>query len=154
MLKVLRLIFTFMLVLTAVGVNAQVTTSAISGKVTDEQSEMVIGATIIAVHEPSGTQYGAITNVDGRYTIQGMRTGGPYKLTVSYVGYQSAVFTGIMLELGNTYTQNVKLHPSSELLDEVVVVADAKTQSGAATNFRSEERRVGKECRSRWSPYH
>ena len=124
-----------MLVLTAVGVNAQVTTSAISGKVTDEQSETVIGATIIAVHEPSGTQYGAITNVDGRYTIQGMRTGGPYKLTVSYVGYQSAVFTGIMLELGNTYTQNVKLHPSSELLDEVVVVADAKTQSGAATNF-------------------
>ena len=84
MLKVLRLIFTFMLVLTAVGVNAQVTTSAISGKVTDEQSETVIGATIIAVHEPSGTQYGAITNVDGRYTIQGMRTGGPYKLTVSY----------------------------------------------------------------------
>ena len=124
-----------MLVLTAAGVNAQVTTSAISGKVTDEQNETVIGATIVAVHEPSGTQYGAITNVDGRYTIQGMRTGGPYKLTVSYVGYQSAVFTGIMLELGNTYTQNVKLHPSSELLDEVVVVADAKTQSGAATNF-------------------
>lgn len=70
MLKVLRLIFTFMLVLTAAGVNAQVTTSAISGKVTDEQNETVIGATIVAVHEPSGTQYGAITNVDGRYTIQ------------------------------------------------------------------------------------
>lgn len=61
MLKVLRLIFTFMLVLTAAGVNAQVTTSAISGKVTDEQNETVIGATIVAVHEPSGTQYGAIT---------------------------------------------------------------------------------------------
>mgnify|MGYP000815983432 FL=1 len=135
MLKRLRLIFTLMLVLAAAGVNAQVTTSAISGKVTDEQNETVIGATIVAVHEPSGTQYGAITNVDGRYTIQGMRTGGPYKLTVSYVGYQSAAFTGIMLELGNTYTQNVKLHPSSELLDEVVVVADAKTKSGAATNF-------------------
>ena len=55
MLKVLRLIFTFMLVLTAAGVNAQVTTSAISGKVTDEQNETVIGATIVAVHEPSGT---------------------------------------------------------------------------------------------------
>lgn len=54
MLKVLRLIFTFMLVLTAAGVNAQVTTSAISGKVTDEQNETVIGATIVAVHEPSG----------------------------------------------------------------------------------------------------
>lgn len=79
MLKRLRLIFTLMLVLAAAGVNAQVTTSAISGKVTDEQNETVIGATIVAVHEPSGTQYGAITNVDGRYTIQGMRTGGPYQ---------------------------------------------------------------------------
>ena len=111
MLKVLRLYFYVYAGSDGCGRNAQVTTSAISGKVTDEQSETVIGATIIAVHEPSGTQYGAITNVDGRYTIQGMRTGGPYKLTVSYVGYQSAVFTGIMLELGNTYTQNVNCIP-------------------------------------------
>lgn len=135
MLKGMRVIFTLMLVLAAMGVNAQVTTSAISGKVTDEQNETVIGATVIAVHEPSGTQYGAVTNVDGRYTMQGMRTGGPYKLTVSYVGYQSAAFTGIMLELGNTYTQNVKLTPSSELLDEVVVVAEAKAAAGAGQNF-------------------
>lgn len=131
----MRVIFTLMLVLAAMGVNAQVTTSAISGKVTDEQNETVIGATVIAIHEPSGTQYGAVTNVDGRYTMQGMRTGGPYKLTVSYVGYQSAAFTGIMLELGNTYTQNVKLTPSSELLDEVVVVAEAKAAAGAGQNF-------------------
>ena len=66
----MRVIFTLMLVLAAMGVNAQVTTSAISGKVTDEQNETVIGATVIAVHEPSGTQYGAVTNVDGRYTMQ------------------------------------------------------------------------------------
>ena len=26
--------------------------------------------------------------------------------------------------------------------------------SGVASGSRSEERRVGKECRSRWSPYH
>lgn len=63
----MRVIFTLMLVLAAMGVNAQVTTSAISGKVTDEQNETVIGATVIAIHEPSGTQYGAVTNVDGRY---------------------------------------------------------------------------------------
>lgn len=135
MLKKLKLFFTLTLVFAAVGVHAQVTTSAISGKVTDEQNEAIIGATVIAIHEPSGTQYGAVTNIDGRYTIQGMRTGGPYKVTVSYVGYQSAVFTGIMLELGNTYTQNVKMQTNAELLDEVVVVADAKTKSGAGQNF-------------------
>lgn len=135
MLKRLRCILALLLTVTVVGVNAQTTTSALSGKVTDEQDETVIGATIVAVHEPSGTSYGAITNVDGRYTIQGMRTGGPYKVQVSYVGYQTSVFKGIVLELGNTYMQNVTMHPSSELLDEVVVVADAKTRDGAATNF-------------------
>ena len=53
-------------------VNAQVTTSSIAGKVT-AQKEPIIGATVVAIHEASGTRYGAITNVDGRFTMQGMR---------------------------------------------------------------------------------
>ena len=64
--------------------SAQVTTSAVSGQVIDETGQAVIGATVLAVHEPSGTQYGAVTNMDGRYTIQGMRTGGPYKIEISW----------------------------------------------------------------------
>ena len=119
----------------AVGANAQVTTSAISGKVLDETKAPVIGATVVAIHEPSGTLYGAVTNVDGRYTIQGMRTGGPYKIEISYVGYNKTAFTGISLELGNTLSLNAEVKPSSELLDEVVVVADAKANAGAAHNF-------------------
>ena len=118
----------------AVGANAQVTTSAISGKVLDETKAPVIGATVVAIH----TLYGAVTNVDGRYTIQGMRTGGPYKIEISYVGYNKTAFTGISLELGNTLSLNAEMKPSSELLDEVVVVADAKANAGAAHN----------ECRS------
>ena len=58
---------------------AQVTTASMSGTVMF-QDEPVIGATVLAVHEPSGTNYGTITNVDGRFSLQGMRTGGPYNL--------------------------------------------------------------------------
>ncbi len=83
-----------------IAASAQVTTSAISGKIIDEMNEPVIGATVTAVHEPSGTLYGAVTNIDGRYTIQGMRTGGPYKVEITYIGYQKATYTGIYLELG------------------------------------------------------
>ena len=79
--------------------------------------------------------YGAVTNVDGRYTIQGMRTGGPYKVEISYVGYKKAVFTDIRLELGNTYVLNATLYPSSEQLGEVVVTADAKANIGASEIF-------------------
>lgn len=119
----------------AICANAQVTTSAVSGKVMDETKQPVIGATVVAIHEPSGTLYGAVTNIDGRYTIQGMRTGGPYKIEVSYVGYSKATYTDLYLELGNTLALNVNLKPSTELLDEVVVVADAKANAGAAHNF-------------------
>jgi hypothetical protein len=67
---------------------AQITTSSMAGKVTfdQENGEEVIGATVVAVHTPSGTRYTAVTNTTGRFTIQGMRTGGPYEVTVSYIG--------------------------------------------------------------------
>lgn len=119
----------------AIGIHAQVTTSAIGGKITDENKDAVIGATITAIHVPSGTLYGAVTNIDGRYNIQGMRTGGPYKIEVSYVGYNKVTYDNIFLELGNTFNINSILQPSSELLDEVVVVADGKKNAGAAQNF-------------------
>lgn len=121
----------------AICANAQVTTSAVSGKVMDEAKQPVIGATVVAVHEPSGTLYGAVTNVDGRYTIQGMRTGGPYKIEISYVGYSKSTYKDLYLELGNTLALNADLKPSSELLDEIVVVADAKANAGAAHNFNT-----------------
>ena len=130
-----RLLMAALASATTICVSAQVTTSALSGQVIDELKEPVIGATVVAVHEPSGTSYGAVTNIDGRYTIQGMRTGGPYKIEISYVGYKKSTYTGLYLELGNTLDLNAALEASSELLDEVVVVADAKANAGASQNF-------------------
>ena len=119
--------------------SAQVTTSSINGKVTDSNGEVLVGATVIAVHNPTGTQYGALTNVDGRYNIQGMRTGGPYTITVSYVGYQAVELTDITLSLGEPRTFDVSLKESTEI-DAVVVVSTANdrfnaNKTGAAVNF-------------------
>lgn len=110
-----------------------------SGKVVDQSNEAIIGATIQAIHEPSGTHYGAITNVDGRYSIQGMRAGGPYKVEVSYVGYQSVVYKSINLQLGENYVLDANLKESTELLDEVVITASKSSnmksdRAGAVTN--------------------
>ena len=93
MSKQLRmLMLAVMALFITVGVQAQITTAAMGGRVIDDTGEAVIGASVRAVHEPSGSVYGAVTNVDGRYSIQGMRTGGPYTVTVSYVGYAWIVF--------------------------------------------------------------
>lgn len=140
MIKTRRFFVSIMILWIAVTVSAQVTTATISGKVTDANNEIIIGATIQAIHEPSGTLYGAITNTDGRYTIQGMRTGGPYKVEISFIGYETVSFTGVSLHLGETTNLSAQLKESSQLLEEVVVIADAvRARSGAASNFKSEQ---------------
>ena len=96
---------------------AQVTTSGINGIVTTGDEE-AIGATITAKHIPSGSVYRAVTNIDGRYTITGMRSGGPYEVEVSYIGYQSMKFTDIQLALGQNTVIDAKLSEEGELLQE------------------------------------
>ena len=102
---------------------AQVTTSALSGRVVDQNGEPVVGAAVLAQHEPSGTIYGAVTNAEGRYSIQGMRTGGPYKVDFSCLGYSDATYTGVVLQLAETYSLNAKIAESTEMLQGTVVVA-------------------------------
>ena len=133
---------TVMLLLAAVGVNAQFTTSSMSGKVEDMQKEPIIGATVQAIHEASGTRYGAITNVDGRFSIQGMRTG-KYTVEISFIGYQSVRVKDVTLQLGVNYPIDVFMKESSELLDEVVVLGTASkfsgVKTGATTNVSNEQ---------------
>ena len=119
---------------------AQVTTSALSGKVTmNDTKEEVIGATIQAIHEPSGTKYAAVTNANGRFTIQGMRNGGPYSVAISYIGYETKTFRNIVLELGETYNLNALLSEDANELTEVVVSGKASKfaaeKTGASTNI-------------------
>lgn len=135
MQKKLHLLFA-MMVLFVSSAMAQVTSSGMSGKVTMEATgEEIIGATIQAVHVPSGTKYMAITNASGLYSIQGMRAGGPYSVTVSYIGAQTKEFNNVTLSLGETYALNCWLADDSQTLGEIQVVGMAglsASRNGAA----------------------
>ena len=135
-----RLLFMAMMLTSVLTLMAQVTTSALSGKVTmNDTKEEVIGATIQAIHEPSGTKYAAVTNSNGRFTIQGMRNGGPYSVAISYIGYETKTFRNIVLELGETYNLNALLSEDANELTEVVVSGKASKfaaeKTGASTNI-------------------
>ena len=139
-----RLLFLVALMLTfSLTLMAQITTSSMAGKVTLDTAngEEVIGATVVAVHEPSGTRYTAVTNTAGRFSINGMRTGGPYAVTISYIGFQPKTVKGITLQLAETYNLNVFLTEDATELAEVVVSGKASKfaaeKTGAATNINS-----------------
>ena len=122
---------------------AQITTSSVSGKIT-ANGEDVIGATIKAVHQPSGTVYRAVTNIDGRYSIQGMRPGGPYVLEVSYVGYKTKEVKNLSLSLGQNTVLNEALSEDAAMLEDVVVTANANNnmrtdRAGATTSINADQ---------------
>ena len=130
--------------LMSVAAFAQVTTSALGGRVVDANGEPVIGAAVVATHEPSGTVYGVVTNNDGRYAINGMRAGGPYKVEFTCLGYQPLTYTDVNLQLAETFALNGQLAEDSEMLGEAMVIAASASKfsaqkMGSATNISSKE---------------
>lgn len=145
MSKVKQLISLFLvtvIMLSYQTLNAQVTTSSINGTVVDQNGAALVGASVIAVHVPSGTQYGTTARNDGKYNLFGLRVGGPYKLTVSFIGYNTQVEEGFNLELGQNLKINFKLPEQAVQLAGVTVSAErgavlSQARTGAAQNISS-----------------
>ncbi len=124
---------------------AQVTTSNIKGLILDEASQPLMGANIVVIHTPTGTKDGAASNFDGRYNLLNLRVGGPYSITVSYIGYKAQTFNDVYLDLGKTLSLDLILVPDSEQLEAVVVTGTTGTgtfgsdRTGAETSVGRRE---------------
>ncbi len=146
MKRITALLFMVMsfLALTNIAFAQGVTTASLSGIVKDDKGEGLPGAVIVAVHTPSGTKYATATQPDGRYALQGLRVGGPYTVTTTFIGFKDQVNQNIYLSLGTTTNLAVKLSEGDQTLDEFVVVAGKSSvinadRTGAATNIGREQ---------------
>ena len=106
-------------------ISAQITTSSISGVVVDDANMELEGANVVAVHVPTGTTYGVVTNQEGRFNMVNMRVGGPYTVSISYIGFNEQNFEDIFLTLGKSETISFAMIPETQELDNVVVTASA-----------------------------
>jgi hypothetical protein len=121
-----------------------VTTGNISGFVKDASGEELPGATVIAVHTPTGAKYGIVTNLNGRYAINNVKVGGPYEIKVTYVGYSENVRKGIYVSLGSTSDVDFELQEEGVELGEITVTAARNDlinseKTGASTNLSREQ---------------
>ncbi|WP_373494022.1 TonB-dependent receptor domain-containing protein [Aquiflexum sp.] len=133
----------FVLVVTTGMVYSQgVTTSSMQGVVRDVSGESLPGANIVAVHTPSGTRYGAVSNMDGRFVLPNIRVGGPYTVTITYVGFEDNVTENINLALGQNYNINAEMSDAMDL--DMVEVVNTRMgifdadRTGASLNLGSE----------------
>ena len=138
MQKRLHLLIALMVLMMSTAM-AQVTTSGVRGKIT-AGGESVIGAAVTATHVPSGAVYRSVTNQSGRFTIQGMRSGGPYNVEISYVGYKDKTVKNLYLKLGEVSDLSGSLEEDASELGEVVVTGKRgleASKTGAAESYSS-----------------
>src|SRR5688572_27151678 len=156
---------------------AQTTLGTIRGTVFDPQQQVVPGATVVITDESTGVAREAQTDAQGLFEIPNLRPG-TYAVAATLTGFRKAQRTGVVLRAASVALVDLSLAIGS--LEDVVTVTatgtnitvdsqaiargldeqqlrDLPRNSRDVQDFltlRSEERRVGKECRSRWSPYH
>ncbi|HTG56152.1 MAG TPA: carboxypeptidase regulatory-like domain-containing protein, partial [Niabella sp.] len=142
----LKKIFFFiaLVFLSAAIVQAQVTTSGITGTVKGSEGSALSGATIKATHTPSGSEYSTATSSSGVFSLQGLRTGGPYTVEISYVGFPKKTVNEIYLILGESFVINETLGQEAQQLEGVVVTTAGgsrlnRNKTGASTNISTQQ---------------
>ncbi len=137
------IILVFVLLALPFLMNAQVTTSSITGFVKADDGSSLEGATVTAVHQPSGTKYVTISRKDGNFTIPNTRIGGPYQITVAYIGYTPQTINNVTLILGEPFNADAVLSTKSTVLNEITITAatrgKARSKTGASTVFDSRQ---------------
>lgn len=121
-----------------------VTMAALNGIVADQSGKPLPGANVTAVHEPTGSFYGAAARSDGRFNIPGVRVGGPYTVTATFIGYQKQTATDVYLSLGEDRRLAFQLTEEALAAAEITVVAErdaimSASRTGAATNVVREQ---------------
>ena len=136
------ILYLVLFILPVLGFSQGTTTGSLSGNISDQNGESLIGSTLTAVHGPSGTFYGVATDVDGSYRIDNMRVGGPYTITSTYVGQADKIIENVYIRLGEKKRLNIVLQEGGVELDEILVIASSSSvgeSSGTSTQISTED---------------
>jgi hypothetical protein len=138
-MKYKLLVGLLLLLLSVLHVFAQVTTATLSGIVKDPKGQPLAAATVAVEYANAGIRQGQLTKADGRFTVPNLRVGGPYRVTVSFLGYQENVTDNIFLELGLNNVLEIQMQERAVELKNVTITGRSaifdNKKTGASTNI-------------------
>ena len=123
--------------------NAQITTSAISGFAQTATNDPLVGASVVAVHIPSGTKYSTVTRAGGIFNIQNMRVGGPYRVEITFIGFKTERIEDVYLQLAETTPLAPILTKTDATMENVILTTGRRNtilnanRTGALTDRKS-----------------
>ena len=120
-----RLLILLAIIAITIAGKSQITTSSISGRVTDEARSALQGTTVVATYTPTGSKYSTVVDANGIYRLQNVRPGGPYTIEFRMVGFQPVTHNNINVALGETCLINISMKEDAINLSEIVISADA-----------------------------
>ncbi len=118
----------------AIKLNAQITTSSISGSVKDDKGVAIPFATVVAIHTPTGSNYATTTRDDGSFNINGMKVGGPYTVKAMMTGFQPTAEENIFLQLAVPYKLKFNMKSSTTELQEVLIITKSENKLMSSDN--------------------
>lgn len=120
-----------------------ISTGSISGQINNQEEKPLVDANVVAIHQPSKTEYSTISRNNGRYNLPNLRIGGPYTLKISYVGYQKVVRDSIYVDLGQNRLISVEMAKKANQMQEVEVVGQKDpyedASAGVNTNISEDD---------------
>ena len=116
MLNLKKILLASMAYFIAITAMSQLTTGTITGTVKDGTNAPLVGTSIEVTHEPSGSKYKSVSTNSGKYTVPGLRIGGPYKIVFTYVGLKTETITDVYIQLGEPSIIDVSLSDAKSQL--------------------------------------
>ena len=128
----------FCLILPAAVFAQSATTGVITGIVVDNEGAPLPGATITALHIPTGTLFTAVTRSNGRFFIASVRVGGPYTVTALLESFTTEEKKDVTVNLGEKKELKFMMYLETIQAKEIIVTASTPiinpSRTGASQN--------------------